>query len=231
MRRFSLVCLVIVFAFISVGMAGACRIQPKNKPLPAPSADIDTPFSVDRNINMSTIDEYLDRSDVAYRDVRMLFDPADYAAVGGDADLSRTIRGFLVVPFPFVASLQPLPVEGAYQGDKLFDVDWAEDGTVANARACYTESEMILEELFPRDKAIFLMCGGAGYANMMKELLLYYGWDANLLYNIGANWGYSGANALELIVYPEEADGDIIYATWRANYAYIDFSRLHPAES
>lgn len=62
---------------------------------------------------------------------------------------------------------------------------------------------------------------------MMKELLIYYGWDPNLLYNTGANWGYTGKNALELIVYPEDANDDNIYATWRADYAYIDFSRLH----
>lgn len=230
MRRYQSVLIVMLLALLTIGMVSACSSQTKEKPLPPPSADVDSPFFVDKNINMTTIDEYLDRSDVAYRDVRMLFDPADYAAVGGDADLSRTIRGFKVVPFPYIATLQPLPVKGAYQGERLFDVDWADNGTVANARARYAESEMILEELFPRDKAIFLMCGGAGYSNMIKELLIYYGWDVNLLYNTGANWGYAGKNALELIVYPENANDDNIYATWRADYAYIDFSRLHPIQ-
>lgn len=61
---------------------------------------------------------------------------------------------------------------------------------------------------------------------MAKQLLLYLGWDEELLYNIGGNWEYKGANALELIVYPEDAGGKNIYATWRADYAYLDFSKL-----
>ena len=69
--------------------------------------------------------------------------------------------------------------------------------------------------------------GGGGYAGMTKTLLMYLGWDENLLYNIGANWEYTGDNSLELIVYPEDANDDNINATWRADYAYIDFSRLH----
>ena len=91
------------------GAAGA-------KPLPAPEADPASEFGVDANISMRTIDEWLDRDDVAYRDMRMLFDPADYGAMGGDPDLSATIEGFKVVPFPLVATLPPLPVAGAYTG-------------------------------------------------------------------------------------------------------------------
>lgn len=198
------------------------------KALPAPEPDLDSQFGVDANINMSTIDEYLDREDVVYRDMRMLFDPADYAAIGGDADLSRTIRGFKIVPYPYIATLSELPVSGAYDGDSLFTVEWAEDGTILSTQANYEESMMILEDLFPKDKAIFLMCGGGGYSGMMKSLLIHLGWDAGKLYNIGGNWTYEGDNGLELIVYPEDATGEKIYATWRADYAFLDFSRLHP---
>ena len=221
--------ILLLFVLIAIGAAVTMARQSEKK-LPKPTVDPSSQFSVDRNINMSTIDRYLGRSDVAYRDVRMLFDPADYAAIGGDADLSRTITGFKIVPFPYIATLQTLPVSGAYNGDRLFDVTWAEDGTVESASARYKESEMILEELFPKDKAIFLMCGGGGYSNMMKNLLLYLGWDASLLYNIGGNWSYTGDNTLELIVYPENADDSNIYATWRADYAYLDFSRLHSSD-
>ena len=62
---------------------------------------------------------------------------------------------------------------------------------------------------------------------MMKSLLIFLGWDATKLYNIGGDWSYKGEHSQELIVYPEEANGNKIYATWRADYAYIDFSRLH----
>ena len=225
MKR-ALCALLSVLTLAAVLFLSAC--QEGSGSLPPPETDASSEFGVDVNINMETIDQYLDREDVAYRDVRMLFDPADYAAIGGEADLSRTIRGFRVVPYPYIATLSALPVEGAYAGDTLFTGEWNSDGTIASVRENYQESMLVLEDLFPRDKAIFLMCGGGGYAGMMKTLLLELGWDEDLLYNIGGNWTYTGENGLELIVYPEDAEEENIYATWRADYAYIDFSRLHP---
>jgi len=195
--------------------------------LPAAEPDAESMFGVDKNINIGTIDQYLDRDDVVYRDVRMLFDPADYAAIGGDANLSATIRGFKIVPYPYLATLSELPVANAYAGETLFTLTWNEDGSIASAEPNYKESMLILEDLFPKDKPVLLMCGGGGYAGMTKSLLAFLGWDANLLYNIGGNWEYTGDNALELIVYPEDANEDEIYATWRADYATIDFSLLH----
>ena len=214
----------IVPVLLALLLLAACGAPAK---LPAPEVDTATQFGVDKNINMTTIDNYLHREDVAYRDVRMLFDPADYAAIGGDADLSATITGFKVVPYPYIATLSALPVANAYEGETLFDVVWNADGTIASVSENYQESTFILEELFPRDKAVFLMCGGGGYAGMTKSLLLYLGWDEGLLYNVGGNWEYKGENGLELIVYPEDAQDENICATWRADYAYIDFSRLH----
>lgn len=160
-------------------------------PLPAADPDADNPFQVDRNINMETIDDWLGREDVAYRDMRLVRDPADYASMGGDADLSFVLEGFKVTPFPLIGTLQELPVEGAYEGDRLFGIQWNEDGTVASARPRYEESMQIIEELFPHDRALFLMCGGAGYAFMMRQLLLYLGWDASRLYNVGGAWDYT----------------------------------------
>jgi len=203
----------------------------KQATLPIPKTDVNSQFGVDENINMETIDQYLGRDDVVYRDVRMLFDPADYAAIGGEADLTHTITGFKVVPYPYLATLSELPVDGAYDGNCLLDVTWSENGTVESAQPRYVESMMILEELFPKDKPIFLMCGGGGYAQMTKELLIYLGWDENKLYNIGANWTYTGENSLELIVYPENAGDQNIYATWRADYAYIVFDKLQPLKN
>jgi len=221
-------CCALLLAALALALCacGAPAAESAPKALPAPSINAESQFGVDANINISNIDEWLDRDDVVYRDVRMLFDPADYAAIGGEADLTHTIEGFKIVPFPYIATLQALPVEGAYTGECLFTVEWNADGTVASAKANYAESEMILEELFPKDKAIFLMCGGGGYAGMMKQLLLFLDWDENLLYNIGANWEYTGERGVELVVYPEVAGDRNIYATWRADYAYIDFSRL-----
>ena len=197
--------------------------------LPASEPDETNMFGVDKNINMETLDQYLGRDDVAYRDVRMLFDPADYAAIGGNADLASTVEGFRIVPYPYLATLSALPVAGAYDGDTLFTLTWNEDGSIATATANYEESMLVLEDLFPKDKAIFLMCGGGGYAGMTKSLLIFLGWDPSLLYNVGGNWSYQGDHGVELIQYSEDANGNDYFATWRADYAYIDFSRLHPA--
>lgn len=200
----------------------------KEAPLPAPCAEEGSMFGVDKNINVSTIDSFLFREDAVYRDMRMLFDPADYGAIGGEADLTHTIEGFKIVPFPYLATLQSLPVGGAYDGDCLYTVEWNEDGTVKSAVPNYRESEMILAELFPKDKAVFLMCGGGGYAGMMQKLLIYLGWDEGKVYNVGANWEYKGTHGVELVVYPEKAGDPNIYATWRADYAYFDFSKMEP---
>ena len=221
-----LCCAVLLIALALCLCACGTPAEPAVKPLPTPSVNAESQFGVDANINISNIDEWLGRDDVVYRDVRMLFDPADFGAIGKEADLTHTIEGFKVVSYPYLATLQAMPVDGAYDGDCLFTVEWNEDGTVKSAEANYTESMMILEELFPKDKAIFLMCGGGGYAGMTKQLLMFLGWDENLLYNIGGNWEYTGSHGVELVVYPEQAGGHNIYATWRADYAYIDFSRL-----
>lgn len=216
-------CVLLLYGILLTGCG-------KKDILPEPQVNPDSQFGVDQNINMTTIDQYILREDVAYRDVRMLFDPADYGAIGGDANLSRTITGFKIVPYPFIGTLSSLPVANAYAGNTLFDVTWNPDGTIAAVNANYEESMLILEELFPREKPIFLMCGGGGYAGMAKALLIYLGWDPMLLYNIGANWEYAGEHTLELIIYPEDPDDHTIHATWRADYAHIDFSRFHPME-
>lgn len=223
------VCLFLA-VFLLMFLASGCASSgdPAQGALPAPTADEGSIFGVDKNINMDTIDGYLGRDDVEYIDVRMLFDPADYGAIGGEADLTRTIKGFRIIPYPYIATLSELPVAGAYEGHCLYTLTWNGDGSIESALPNYMESDMILEELLPKDKAIFLMCGGGGYSGMMKSLLIYLGWDESLLYNIGGNWTYTGENPMELVVYPEDAEGGNIYATWRADYAYIDFSRLHP---
>lgn len=198
-------------------------------PLPAPEPDPKSMFGVDKNINVRTLDAYLGRDDVAYRDVRMLFDPADYAAIGGNADLAETVSGFRIVPYPYLASLPPLPVKNAYVGEKLFTLTWDKKGAITAAVPNYQESRTVLEDLFPKDRAVFLMCGGGGYAAMTRALLTFLGWDPAKLYNLGAGWEYAGAHAVELIRYGKENGGETLYATWRADYALIDFSRLHSA--
>lgn len=162
-----------------------------HKPLPAPEADPESPFGVDANVNVGTTDQWLGREDVAYRDMRLFFDPADYASIGGDPNLTATVEGFKVVPFPYLATLPPLPVANAYDGQTAWTVEWADDGSIVSATPNFRESGPLLDELFPKDKAIFLMCGAGGYAGQAKTLLVHLGWNADKLYNIGGFWNYT----------------------------------------
>ena len=178
-------------------------------------------FGIDKNINESTIDEYLGRSDSVYRDMRMLKDPGNYEAIGGDSYLSGFVEGFEVIPLPYLTNVTGLPEEvgETYTGETLFTQD--ESG---NYVANYEESMDILETIFPKDKNIFLMCGGGGYAGMTKTMLVALGWDENKIYNVGAYWSYNGNNKVEV---KKTIDGEDYYNFSIVPYYNIDFTTLH----
>lgn len=214
-----------------VGLVLALTIKPKQliadeevvAELPAPEVTDGVrgeQFGVDKNINEETIDQYLGREDAVYRDMRMLIDPGNYAAIGGDSYLSGYVDGFEVVPFPYFVNVSSLPEEvgSTYTGKTLFTQD--SNGEI---KANYAESMQILEDLFPKDKYIFLMCGGAGYAGMTKNLLVQLGWDADKIYNVGGYWFYEGDNNVAV---KSTDDGRTTYAFWKVPYHEIDFNRL-----
>ena len=178
-------------------------------------------FGIDKNINESTIDEYLGRSDSVYRDMRMLKDPGNYEAIGGDSYLSGFVEGFEVVPYPYLTNVTGLPEEvgETYTGETLFTQD--ESG---NYVANYEESMDILETIFPKDKNIFLMCGGGGYAGMTKTMLVALGWDEDKIYNVGAYWSYNGNNKVEV---KKTINGEDYYNFSIVPYYNIDFTTLH----
>ena len=76
------------------------------KPLPAPelSEGLRGEYGIDKNINEKTIDNYLNRTDTVYRDVRMLVDTATWENKGGDRYLSGYIKGFEVIPAPYLTN-------------------------------------------------------------------------------------------------------------------------------
>lgn len=192
------------------------------KPLPLPEIGKGysfESFEIDKNINFLTIDNYLHRDDVSYRDVRMLEDPANYEAIGGDRFLSGYIDSFEVAPLPYFVPIElPPEVTNAYSGPTLFKM--VDDNYLPN----FVESISIVESIFPKDKAIFLMCGGGGYAFFMKKLLLNLGYDKNKLYNIGGYWYYEGKNSISTKIIKDEV---ISYDFSSVPYHEINFEVLH----
>lgn len=178
-------------------------------------------LGIDKNINETTIDQYLGRSDAVYRDLRMLKDPGNYEAIGGDAYLSGYVDGFEVAPLPYIVNVEGLPeaVGDTYRGKTLFTNNG--DGTYT---ANYVESMQILEDLFPKDKILFLMCGGGGYAGMMKNMLVALGWDATKIYDVGGYWYYDGKHNVQ--VKRELSDGATVYDFYKIPYHEIDFEYL-----
>ena len=176
-------------------------------------------LGIDKNINESNIDEYLGREDAVYRDMRMLEDPATYENIGGDRFLSGYIKGFEVTPLPYIIPVDGLPKEvgKTYTGETLFS--YVNNTYVAN----YKESMSIIEKIFPKDKVIFLMCGGGGYAGMTKNFLVQLGWNENKIYNVGGYWYYEGKNKVEV---KKIVDGKVTYDFDNVPYNKIDFSKL-----
>ena len=204
-------CLVVVSCLVTYALCN----RTSKLPVPEITSGLRGEFGIDKNINEETIDKYLERSDSVYRDMRMLKDPGNYEAIGGDSYLSGFIKGFEVVPYPYLVNVTGLPSEvgETYIGDTLFTF---ENGVY---RANYEESLEILEYLFPRDKYIFLICGGGGYAGMTKSLLVNLGWDSNKIYNVGGFWYYNGNNRVDV-------KNGARYDFYKVLYHDIDFSEL-----
>ena len=70
----------------------------------------------------------------------------------------------------------PSEVGNTYTGTTLFRNE--EGKYIAN----YEESMDIIEQIFPKDKVIFLMCGGGGYSGMTKNFLVSLGWNEDKIY-------------------------------------------------
>ena len=152
--------------------------------------------------------------------MRMLKDPGNYEAIGGDAYLSGFVKGFEAIPYPLIVNVTDLPKEvgNTYTGKTLY--------TYKNGKYTpnYEESKAILEYYFPKDKNIFLMCGGGGYAGGMKNMLVALGWDKAKIYNVGGYWYYEGNNKVEV---KRKEKNEVVYDFWKVTYHDIDFDHLH----
>ena len=212
-----LMCSLSAAAFAETGQS-AFEVLPVAEPNP------ENPFGVDMNVNMDSIDDYLKLSDAVYRDMRMPVDPYDYDAIGGSSIASATIEGFAMIPYPKLAPCLNMPeaLGDGYDGPTLFSID--ENGSYL---ANYAESEAILERLFPKDRAILLMCGAGGYAGMTRNLLVGLGWNGDMIINVGGYWDYSGDRSLSVL---SEDSGDGLYGFNGTEFYDIDFTHLTPAQ-
>ena len=214
---------IIIVIFSAVIISTLIFVEYKIKYLPKPTVTGGQrgQLGIDKNINEKNIDKYLNREDSVYRDMRMLKDEANYEKIGGDSYLSGFVSGFEVIPFPYIVNVTGLPKEvgNTYSGKTLYTKK--ENGKyVAN----YKESQEILEYYFPKDKYIFLMCGGGGYAGMMKNMLVDLGWDEDMIYNVGGYWFYKGKNN-EVI--KTVRSNETVYDFWKVTYHDFNFDLLH----
>ena len=211
---------IIIMFLMLFTLCGCNKVELKELPKPEVSEGLRGELGIDKNINEENIDEYLNRNDSVYYDMRMLVDEADYEKIGGDKYLSGFVKGFEVIPYPYLTNVIGLPSEvgESYSGKTLFT---NKDGKfIPN----YEESMDILKYFFPKDKNIFLMCGGGGYAGMTKNMLVSLGWDENKIYNVGGYWYYNGENNVEVKRSSNKKD---IYDFWKVTYHNIDFDILH----
>lgn len=143
----------------------------------------------------------------------------NYKRIGGDRFLSGYIEGFQVIPLPYIIPVTGLPSEvgDTYTDTTLF---YNDDGRyIAN----YEESMEIIEKIFPKDKVIFLMCGGGGYSGMTKNFLVSLGWDENKIYNAGGYWYYRGNHSVNV---KKEVNGVVSYDFNSVPYHNIEFDKL-----
>ncbi len=208
---------ILLLIVVSLLLVGCTNKKVSDLPKPEVTGGQRGELGIDKNINEETIDKYLGRTDSVYRDMRMLEDPASYEKIGGDRYLSGFVNGFEIVPLPYLIEVTGLPeaVGNTYAGKTLFKMD-----RNGKYQPMYEESMAILEYLFPKDKNIFLMCGGGGYAGMTKGLLVSLGWDENNIYNVGGFWYYEGKNKVEV------KNDKGTYDFWKVPYHNIDFKTL-----
>ena len=142
------------------------------------SDNLDARFHADcSSVNHENLINYLGRDDVVYIDLREANTNETESGYSESNYMGMHLKGFKNIEFV-----------SYIQGNKnqLFYV--APDKSLAPR---YTTSLEILEELFPKDKAIFLMCESGNKARSVMKLLAQYGWDMNKIYNVGASYNYN----------------------------------------
>lgn len=163
--------------------------------LPASLVDenAEAPYaSTNSSITVENLDEYMNRSDVLYIDIR---DYSDYAA--------KHFKNFEVVPyFGYVFNAEAHTDSNMIQ---LFG------GTPEEPVAVYEESESVLSALFPKDKTLFIMCEKGGRVTQLMQILDAHDYDMSKIYNIGGMGQYTDAKYKDMITDSYELTLDATY--------------------
>jgi len=126
------------------------------------------------SIGVENLDQYLNRDDVVYIDLR---DFKDYTM--------KHFRNFEVIPyFAYIFNAEAHTDATKVQ---LYG------GTIAAPVAVYEESDELLETLFPKDKTLFLMCQSGGRVAQLMKILEVKGYDMSKIYNVGGVGQYTDA--------------------------------------
>jgi rhodanese-related sulfurtransferase len=126
------------------------------------------------SIGVENLEQYLNRDDVLYIDVR---DFKDYTM--------KHFRNFEVIPyFAYI-----------FNAEAHTDLTKVQlyGGSIAEPVAVYEESDAILEALFPKDKTIFIMCQSGGRVAQLMKILEVKGYDMSKIYNVGGVGQYTDA--------------------------------------
>jgi rhodanese-related sulfurtransferase len=167
----------------------SCNKDEGNKLDPLPAARLTEDGCTSDNyknacaaINKDNLYNYLGREDVVYIDLRESNTNETESGYSESNYMGMHLKGFKNIEFV-----------SYIQGNKnqLFYV--APDKSLGPS---YTTALEILEELFPKDKAIFLMCDSGNKARSVMKLLAQYGWDMSKVYNVGAIANYGNSNYL-----------------------------------
>ncbi|GEM_PF-1115058 len=148
-------------------------ILPKELPAPVKEGTTEKPYAaVASSINAENLDQYLNRDDVLYIDLR---DYKDYA--------QKHFKNFEVIPyFAFIFN------ESAHTDETKVQLY---GGTPENPVAVYEESGAILNAIVPKDQTIFLMCQSGGRVTQFMNLLAAEGYDMSKIYNVGGMAQYT----------------------------------------
>ena len=178
--------LIFLVCLLLTGCSSPIRSDNLNN-IPA-KYNIDGVSIEDSSVNTQNVDNYLFRDDVIYVDLR------PYAEVIKEGH----IAGFSFYPFyDFIANKEGTKdSEGNPIDNRLFKMKNEKGmlGQIGNYVPNYKESEFVLNDLFPKDKYIFAITISCNESIYFFNLLIQYGYDTSLLYNIG---GFSISTGLE----------------------------------